>query len=89
MIAKPTTALTLLGMVVISAIGVVYAKHEGRKLFIELQSLGNERDNMEIEWGQLQLEQGTLTAQGEIEKRAREQLGMRGPEADKMELVKP
>jgi len=41
-----------------------------------LQSLGDERDNMDIEWGQLQLEQSTLTTQGKVESAARKRLGM-------------
>ena len=41
----------------VSALGVVYAKHEARSRFVELQRLTKERDNLDIEWGQLQLEQ--------------------------------
>jgi cell division protein FtsL len=86
---RPGVVLILLAVVIVSAIAVVYAKHQGRKLFIELQALGQERDNMDIEWGQLQLEQGTLTTQGKIEKVARERLGMAGLRADAMVIVKP
>jgi cell division protein FtsL len=89
MSARPVTALLLLGLVVASSVSVVYATHQGRKLFIELQSLGKERDNMEVEWGQLQLEQGTLTTQGQIEKAARDRLGMENLSADNMMIVKP
>ncbi len=76
MIMRPVGMLMLVFAVIASSISVVYAKHQGRKLFIELQSLGNERDNMDIEWGQLQLEQSTLTTQGKVENAARERLGM-------------
>jgi len=76
MIMRPVGLLLLVIAVIASSISVVYAKHQGRKLFIELQSLGNERDNMDIEWGQLQLEQSTLTTQGKVESAARERLGM-------------
>lgn len=81
--------LILLALVFVSAIAVVYSKHQGRKLFIELQALGKERDNMDIEWGQLQLEQGTLTTQGKVEKAARERLGMTSLQADAAVIVKP
>ena len=40
-----------------SAVGVVWSKHEARSLFIELQGLKAERDALDIEWGQLKLEQ--------------------------------
>jgi cell division protein FtsL len=86
---KPGAMLILLALVLASSIGVVYAKHQGRKLFIELQSLGKERDNMDIEWGQLQLQQGTLTTQGQVETAARERLGMVNLSADNMVIVKP
>jgi cell division protein FtsL len=66
----------LLLLVVASSVGVVFAKHQGRELFIELQALAYERDNMDIEWGQLQLEQSTLTMHGQVERAARERLGM-------------
>ena len=86
---QPGGMLILLMLVIVSAVAVVYAKHQGRKLFIELQALGKDRDNMDIEWGQLQLEQGTLTTQGKIETVARERLGMAGLRADAMVIVKP
>lgn len=86
---RPVALLVLLLIVVVSSVGVVYAKHQGRKLFVELQGLGNERDNMDIEWGQLKLEQGTLTTQGQVERAARERLGMVNLTADNMVIVKP
>ncbi len=70
-----------------SAIGAVYAKHESRKLFTELQRLNVERDRMEVEWGQLQLEQSTWATYAIVEKRARESMKMRPPTADEMLLL--
>lgn len=85
----PGVLLLLVLVVIASSIGVVYAKHQSRKLFIELQVLGNERDNMDIEWGQLQLEQGTQTTQVQVETRAREQLGMLNASQDNTVMIKP
>ena len=85
----PLNTVVLLLAVVMTSVGVVYSKHQARKLFIELQALGYERDNMDIEWGQLQLEQGTLTTQGQVERAARDQLGMVTLSADNMVIVKP
>ena len=76
MSARPTGMLILLLAVIVSAVGVVYSKHQGRKLFVELQGLGYARDAMDVEWGQLQLEQSTLTTQGQVERAAHERLGM-------------
>ena len=87
--ARPAGMLILLALVIVSSVAVVYTKHQGRKLFVELQALGKERDNMDIEWGQLQLEQGTLTTQGQVETAARERLGMVNLSAENMVIVKP
>jgi cell division protein FtsL len=85
-----TTRIFLLAIAVIaSSIGVVYAEHQGRKLFVELQSMGYEKDRMDVEWGQLQLEQSTLTTQGQVEHDARSRLGMIIPEPERMVIVKP
>ncbi len=86
---RPVALPVLLLVVVVSAICVVYAKHQGRKLFVELQALENERDAMDVEWGQLQLEQSTLTTQGQVEIAARDRLGMVVLSADNMVMVKP
>jgi cell division protein FtsL len=81
-------ALVLLVVVVMaSAIGSVYAKHEARKLFTDLQSLHIERDRMEVEWGQLQIEQSTWSTYARVEQLAREDMKMRPPTADEMMLL--
>lgn len=89
MTSRPVNLGVLLLVVVSTAVAVVYSKHQARKLFVELQSLGNERDDMDIEWGQLQLEQSTLTTHGQVERAAREQLGMVSLSTDNMVIVKP
>ncbi|MDH3971565.1 MAG: cell division protein FtsL [Gammaproteobacteria bacterium] len=89
MSARPLNLLLMLLLVVVTAIAIVYSKHSGRELFIELQALANERDAMDVEWGQLQLEQSTLTTQGQVERDARDKLGMVNLAADNMVIVKP
>ncbi|MEN8205619.1 MAG: cell division protein FtsL [Pseudomonadota bacterium] len=89
MTVRPFNQIVILLLVVVSSVAVVYSKHQARKLFVELQTLGNERDNMDIEWGQLQLEQGTLSTHGRVERDARDQLGMVSLSADNMVIVKP
>ena len=89
MSARPVNLLVMLLLVVVTAIAIVYSKHSGRELFIELQALANERDAMDVEWGQLQLEQSTLTTQGQVERDARDKLGMVNLAADNMVIVKP
>jgi len=79
--------LLLVFIVMASAIGGIYAKHEARRLFTELQRLNVERDRMEVEWGQLQLEQSTWSAYARVEQLARESMKMRPPTADEMMLL--
>ena len=83
------SVMILLALVVLSALGVVYNKHQGRSLFVELQALREARDSMDVEWGQLQLEQSTLTTQGQVERAARERLGMVYLTTDKTVIVQP
>ena len=64
---------------VVSAMALVYTKHESRKLFIELEKLTTERDELNIEWGQLQIEQSTWATHARIEKVAAEQLSLVRP----------
>jgi cell division protein FtsL len=71
--------LVLVAAVIVSAIGVVYARHESRRNFIELNRLTNERDNLNFEFGRLQLEQATWAENNRIEQIARGRLGMVTP----------
>lgn len=61
---------------VATGVGVVYSKHSMRKSFIELQSMQNNFDELQIEWGRLQLEQSAWATHGRVEKIAREKLNM-------------
>lgn len=69
----------LLAAVVASAVGVVYARHESRRLFVELSALEAARDELNIDFGRLQLEQATWADTNRIEKIARGDLGMDFP----------
>jgi len=68
--------------VVLSAVAVVYSKHQSRKLFVELQTLYQQIDELDIEWGRLQLEQSTWSSHGRIEEIARKKLNMTLPRAN-------
>ena len=66
---------------VISAIALVYTKHESRKLFVELEHLTRQTDELNIEWGQLQIEQSTWAQHARIEQLATEELSLLRPGA--------
>jgi cell division protein FtsL len=72
-------AVVLIVVVMVSAIGVVYSRHLNRVWFVELQSLQAQRDRLNVEWGQLLLEQGTWSVHGRIEDVARQKLKMGMP----------
>lgn len=78
----------LIGAVLGSALGVIYAKHQTRKLFVELQGVQKSRDDLQIDWGRLQLEQATWATHGRIESVARERLEMHIPTPDHVVIVK-
>lgn len=80
---------SLLLAVIASALGVVYSKHESRKLFVQLQGLEKERDRMDIEWGKMQLEQSTWATHARIERLARKKLDMTIPEAKNVVIIRP
>jgi cell division protein FtsL len=71
--------ITLVCICFVSALALIYTKHESRKLFIELESLTSERDELNIEWGQLQIEQSTWATHARIEKVALEELALTRP----------
>ncbi len=64
---------------VVSALALVYTKHESRKLFVELEQLTDERDELNIEWGQLQIEQSTWATHARIEQVATDDLQLTRP----------
>jgi cell division protein FtsL len=68
---------------------VIYAKHEARSRFNELQKLTEQRDDLDIEWGQLQLEQSTWATHGRVERVARDDLHMVIPQATDLRIVQP
>jgi cell division protein FtsL len=78
----------LLGTVVASAIGVVYAIQKSRVLFVELTRLGSERDDLNFEFGRLQLEQATWADNNRIEQIARGRLGMVPPNPAEIVVIR-
>ena len=71
-----------------SSLGVVYAKQESRNRFNELQKLTKARDDLDIEWGQLQLEQATWATHSRVEQVARA-MNMGTPPVADVRIVQP
>lgn len=72
-----------------SAAGAIYAKHRSRELFVELERLHRQRDNLEIEWGQLQLEQSAWSTHAFVERVATTRLNMSSPDPARIQVVGP
>ena len=88
-VKAPWLLIGLVASVLATSVGVVYAKHQSRKVFIELNKLHTERDALNVEWGQLQLELSTLATHGRVEQIAREKLKMITPAYEQVLIVKP
>ena len=84
------TFISLLSVTIVAtSLGVVYTKHQSRKLLVELQELQAERDQLNIDWGRLLLEQSTWATPTRIESAARERLGMHLPDPDSVVILSP
>lgn len=81
-------AAILILAVMVSAIGVIYAKHRNRMLYVELTRLQQQQDEFNVEWGRLQLEQSTWATHGRIETVARNKLGMRNVDYGEVVILK-
>jgi cell division protein FtsL len=81
--------ISLVLIIVASAIGVIYSKHQNRMLYVELRELETKRDNLNVDWGRLQLEQSTWATHGRIESAARKRLNMRNIDYAEVVIIKP
>ena len=87
--AKTITGVALLAVAVIAtAITCVFARHESRKQFTRLQVLIVERDTLDVEWGQLQIEQSTWSMHSRVEQLARQKMNMRNPGPAEIRVVR-
>jgi cell division protein FtsL len=74
--------------VFISALQIVMTQHQARKTFMEVQKLEMYRNELNEEWGRLQLEQSTWATDDRLERIAREQLGMNNLDTNSIVLLR-
>lgn len=79
--------LTLLAILIGFALALVTSQNKARKLYVELQKEQELAKKLDVEWGQLQLEQSTWAMHGRIEKIATEKLDMRVPPSARIQVV--
>jgi len=80
--------LLLIAAVVVSAMMVVDLRQQNRLQFAQLQMLTRERDALNVEWGQLLLEQGAWSEHRRVEDTARARLGMAMPSSGQVVIVR-
>jgi cell division protein FtsL len=80
-------AILIVG-VLLSALALVHARQENRKLFSHLHQLRAERDALDIEWGRLLLEEGAWSQHQRVETTARQRLAMDLPPAEQIVVVR-
>ena len=84
---KMIFTLAMAASVFLSAVQVVVSQHQARRIFGELQKLESTRDELNEEWGRLQLEQSTWATDDRVELVARTQLNMVEPETKSIVLL--
>jgi cell division protein FtsL len=81
--------LILLAAVLISALADVSINHRARKLVTSYEREQERMRALEVEWGQLQLEQSTWATHARIEEIARRRLGMHTPRTNQIITASP
>ena len=79
--------LALLAILIGCALALVTSQHQARKLYVELQKEQELAKQIDVEWGQLQLEQSTWATHARVEKIATRSLGMRVPPPSRIQVV--
>jgi cell division protein FtsL len=79
--------LLLTAILIASALALVTSQHQARKLYVELQKQQAHAKQLDVEWGQLQLEQSTWATHARIEKLATQKLNMRVPPQARVQVV--
>jgi cell division protein FtsL len=81
--------LVLLAVLTACALGLVSSQHQSRKLFIALEREQDRARNLEVEFGQLQLEQSTWAMHPRVEKIASRELQMGAADGKRVQVVTP
>jgi len=80
--------LLLLLVAIACALGVVTSQHKARKLFVELDQEKERAREMDVEWGQLKLEQSTWATPARVEQIASQKLQMESPKGGQVHYVR-
>lgn len=85
---RSLSILLFLSLVMISGIAVVHSTFKTRYALNQLQQLRNEQNDLNVQWGQLLIEQSTFGLEGRIGRKAEEELGMKVPDWSRVIMVR-
>ncbi|OUR81200.1 cell division protein FtsL [Colwellia psychrerythraea] len=86
-IVRYSVTYILLLFVVMSSFSVIYYSHVNRQTTSELEVLLSQKDDLNIEWRNLLLEQSSLAEHSAIESKAKKLLGMKRPNGNSEVIV--
>lgn len=86
--ARMTIVLVMLTLLLVSGVSVIYTTFKNRYLLNELQQLKNQRNELQVQWGQLLIEQSTFSLEGRIERKAIDELQMKVPDFSEIVMVR-
>lgn len=79
----------LAAVLFVSSLAKVWVVHVNRTTFTAVQAAQALRDEMNVEWGRLQIEQAAWSTHARVEQVATERLSMRVPDPDAVVIVTP
>jgi len=79
--------LILFGVLVASALGLVTAQHQARKLFIAFEKEQETAKQLDVDWDQLQLDQSTWAMHSRVERIATGELAMKVLPAERVRMI--
>lgn len=80
--------LLLVTGILLSAFTLIVMSHEQRQLYTELENQQQQRDQLDIQWRQLRLEQRVLAEHSRLEQLARNKLGMQNLDLTSERIVR-
>ena len=80
--------IALLTSTLFVIVNYIYLQHKSRNQFVALQELINEENDLNADWGRLQIEQSTYVNNSTIVAQAKKQLGMKLPEKEQILSIK-
>ena len=81
--------ILLMAAVLISALGVVYSTNSYRLTFSQLQQEEQQTHHLQLQWGQLLLEQASLATPARVQELATDKLEMIFPASKNTYLLHP